>query len=78
MKYARELMELMAAYPGREWKMAQLVRHCTAARVMTIKETRANRKAVLRALEALAVTGAVLVRPPSAARGGYAHYRWRD
>lgn len=76
MLYARELIDFMGAYPGRDFKMAELVGHVAAGRALDLRQKRAVRKATLRAVEALASTGCVLVRPPRAARGGFAHYRW--
>ncbi len=68
----------MGAYPGRDFKMADLVRYVLDGRDVSLKEKRAIRKGTLRALEALSGTGCVLIRPPRASRGGYAKYRWVD
>lgn len=77
MKYVGELIGFMGAYPGREFRMSELVRHVSRAGSLTLKQRRAMRKAVLRAIEALIGTGTVLRRPATAKRGGYAKYRWR-
>lgn len=77
MLYAREVIELMAAYPGRDFRMVELVRYCAHGRELDLRGRRAVRKGVQRAVEALAATGVVLVRPPAVRRGGYAVYRWR-
>lgn len=77
MKHAKSLIELMAAYPGRDWKMSELVRYVSDGKELDLRARRAVRKGVLRALDALAATGCVLVRPPSVKRGGFAVYRWK-
>lgn len=38
MKYAREVIDLMAAFPGREFRMAEILRHVT--RGMSLSESR--------------------------------------
>jgi hypothetical protein len=76
--YVSEVVELMAAFPGRDFKMAYLVGYVANGRTLDLREKRAIRKAVHRAVDALASTGCILVRPPRASRGGFAHYRWRD
>lgn len=77
MKYAREVMELMAAFPGREFKVAGIVRYVTSGRALTLREGRSARKAVLRVLESLEGTGAVK-RRPAEARGSSANYAWAE
>ena len=32
MKYAKEVLDLMSAFPGREWRMAELVRDASGGR----------------------------------------------
>ena len=78
MLYVAEVVELMAAFPGRDFKMADLVGYIANGRALEIREKRAVRKAAHRAVDALASTGCILVHPPRASRGGYAHYRWKD
>lgn len=77
MLYARELIEFMGAFPGRDFKMADLVGYIANGRQLELREKRAVRKAAHRAVDALASTGCILVRPPRASRGGFAHYRWK-
>lgn len=75
MKYAAELIGLMAPYPGRPFKMDALVRHSTGARPLTDREREAARKAVRRALQALIEAGTVQQQsdaPKSAA------YEWKS
>lgn len=78
MLYAREVIELMGAYPGREFRMVQIVRYVTKNKHMDLRERRATRKAVLRALAAFAESGAVFVRPPEATRGAPVFYCWKS
>lgn len=77
MLYATEIIELMAAFPGRDFKMAHVVNYVIDGKEINLREKRAVRKAVIRAITALSSTGCVLIRPPRASRGGYANYRWR-
>lgn len=76
MRYALKVMELMAPFPGREFRMAGLVRYATAGRVMNERERRAARKAVHRVLKELVQNGSVLVSPAKV-RGEGANYAWR-
>lgn len=59
MKYAKEVIELLAAYPGKEFRMAQIVRHVT--RAMSLNETARNavRQGVLRVLASLEESGQI-------------------
>ncbi len=66
----------MAAYPGRDWKMKEIVRYVDP--VAEGKHRQRLRIGVIRVLHALSDTGAVLIRPPRASRGGTALYRWRS
>lgn len=74
MKYAKEVIELMAAFPGRDFKMIEIVRYVNAPR----SDRHKVRIGVSRVLKTLQDSGVVLVRPPRAIRGGYALYRWRE
>lgn len=78
MKFAPEIIQLMAAYPGRDFRMVQIVRYVTANKPMDLKARRTARKAVLRALEAFVETGSVLIKPPSASRGAPVFYAWKS
>lgn len=78
MLYARDVIDLLGAYPGRDWKMVEIVRHVSRGIEMNERQKRSIRKAVLRVMQALQSSGLVLVRPPTAARGGFAHYRWKS
>lgn len=76
MQYVREVMDLMAAFPGREFKMAGLVRYATGDKALDLKARRAARKAAMRVIKALVETGTVTVRP-AGPRGGGANYSWK-
>ena len=38
MKYAKEVLDLMSAFPGREWRMAELVRDASGGRELARRE----------------------------------------
>ena len=73
MKYAREVIDLMAAYPHRQWKMAELVRAALNGRPSSRIERDRARQGVLRVMKALEDAGK-LTRIPTAANG--ALYQW--
>jgi hypothetical protein len=56
--YCSELQDLMAAYPGREFKKAELVRYCAGCNLGP-RDYEAARKAVARVLAVLIETGSV-------------------
>ncbi|MDF3850691.1 hypothetical protein [Achromobacter denitrificans] len=78
MKFAKEVIGLMAAYPGRDFKMAELVRIATGARTLTVKERTSVRQGVLRAVNALIEHGQVLRRPSRPGVRNAAVYRWKS
>lgn len=78
MRYAREVIDLMGAYPGRDFRMIEILHYVTNGKTLSVREKRAMRKGVLRVVQQLSESGTVLVRPPSHARGGYAVYRWKS
>ena len=51
MKYAREVIDCMSAHPGREFKMAELIRYC-CGNVMGLQR-RAAHRAVWRVIQQL-------------------------
>lgn len=59
MKYAKEVIDLLAAYPGREFRMIQIVRHVSGARPLSIRQRNAVRQGVLRVLESLEESGQI-------------------
>lgn len=78
MLYARDIVELMGAYPGREFRMVHIVRYVSQGKQLALKERRAVRKAVQRALEAFAEAGSVRKNPPTASRGAPVFYVWKS
>ena len=76
MRFATEVIDLMAAFPGRLFRMQQLVRYATGGATLTQQDTKAARKALARVLDQLRETGNVEVIH-AAAKGGFAQYRWR-
>lgn len=59
MKYASEVIDLLAAYPGKEFRMAQIVRHVTKGRAVSPVRRHAIRKGVSRVLHELHDSGQV-------------------
>lgn len=76
MKYAHEVMDLLASYPGRDFRMEQVVRY-VAGPSLDQRKRRAVREAVRVVLGQLAESGCVIVTP-STRRGSFALYRWRE
>ncbi len=74
MKYAHEVMDLLAPYPGRQFRMAEIVRY--VAPRATGADRQRVRNGVLRVLESLCEHGSVEIEP-AACRGGFATYAWR-
>lgn len=74
MKYAHEVMDLMAPYPGRKFRMAEIVRyvdpHANGAARQRVH------KGVLRVLKSLHEHGQVEIEP-AAGLGGFASYAWK-
>lgn len=77
MKFAREVQDLMAAYPGREFRMMHIVRYVANGRTLDRKQRHSMKVGVWRVLLALAESGAITVRPPTAKIGGPAFYAWK-
>lgn len=73
MKYAREVIDLMGAYPGREFRMAEILRHVGRGRVLQPRERNAARQAVLRVLDQLCDGGQVTKESPAEKS---AYYVW--
>lgn len=59
MKYAHEILGLMRPYPGRTFRMAQLVREASKGEEITSRQKEAVRKGVRRVLDHLIETGQV-------------------
>lgn len=60
MKYASEILGLMRPYPGRAFRMSQLVREVTGGRTLTARQMEAVRKGVKRVLDDLILAGNVV------------------
>ncbi len=73
MKFAREVIDLMAAYPGREFRMAEILRHVARGRVLQVHERNAARQAVLRVLNQL-IDGGQITKQASTEKSAY--YTW--
>ena len=73
MKYADKVIELMASYPGREFRMVEIVRYVAPARPIN---RGAVREGVRLVLDSLAKCGSIVKHRPGQ-RGGFAVYRWR-
>lgn len=59
MKYAPEILGLMRPYPGRPFRMSQLVHEATGGRPLSPRQMEAVRKGVKRVLDHLIDTGHV-------------------
>lgn len=74
MKYAHEVIELLAPYPGRQFRMAEIVRYVAPQAAGADRQR--VRNGVLRVLESLEEHGSVEITP-AASRGGFATYAWQ-
>jgi hypothetical protein len=59
MWYAREIIDLMAAFPGRQVRIGEVASYVRGSRAMTHKQRHVMRDGVRRALLALEETGSV-------------------
>lgn len=60
MKYASEILGLMRPYPGREYRMAQIVREVSRGREISPAQRNAVREGVRRVLDSLCESGHVV------------------
>ena len=74
MKYAHEVIDLLAAHPGRRFKMRQILNH--VAPRANQRRLAIVRTGVWRALLALEESGQVVIIRP-AENGGHAEYFWQ-
>ena len=74
MKYAKEVIDLLAAYPGREFRMIQIVRHIDLGATGSARQR--VRNGVLRVLQSLEEHGQIECTPAEK-RGGYSTYAWK-
>lgn len=75
MLYARETIELMAAFPGREFRMAEIVNHVARGRPGSKQLRNRYRQGVRRVI--LALVDAKVAEFKQARRGGTTLYRWK-
>lgn len=69
------MIELMAAFPGREWRMQELVNHVAGGRPSGKQERNRVRQGVRRVAMALIEARAIEIKPARA--GGTTLYRWK-
>lgn len=77
MLYAPEVIELMAAFPGRDFRIGDVIRYVRNGKDQTACQVRAMREAVARVLAAFESTGSVTVIRPFTNQRGWAYYRWK-
>lgn len=75
MKFAKETIDLLAAYPGRKFRMVHIIRHVSQGRKICKQERNRIRWCVAEALKALSDGGQVTVTKPRT-QGGFALYGW--
>lgn len=75
MKFAAEIMALLAPYPGREFRMRQIVNY-VAPKKADERERKRVQMAVYRVLHTLADSGHVVIKERST-NGAPATYSWR-
>lgn len=75
MKYAKEAIDLMAAYPGRAFRMMEIVRHVSRGRALTKTEKTRIQRGIQRAMVALEEAGSVMISPSEGAWHGF-EYQW--
>lgn len=75
MKYAKEVMDLMAAYPGRQFRMQELVRYVEPRAVGNDRHR--VRTGIMRVLDHLESAGSVS-KLDADARGSFALYSWAE
>ena len=76
MKYAKEILDVMASYPDRDWRMIELV-NSVAGKDASQPERRAATMGIRRVLEALKKSRSILVRKPNKNNGHFYLYRLR-
>lgn len=77
MLYAREVIDLLAAFPDREWRMAEIVNHVARGRPSCKQQRDRVRQGVRRVLDELA-DARVVIRRPGRANTSPAMYQWRE
>lgn len=75
MLYAREVIDLLAAFPGREFRMVEIVNHVARGRPGSKQQRNRYRQGVRRVI--LALIDAKVAEFKPARRGGTTLYRWK-
>jgi len=76
MQYAHDVIDLLAALPTREFRMAEIVNHVAHGRPTSKQQRNRYRQGVRRVIIALIDAKAVEFKP--ARRGGTTLYRWKS
>lgn len=76
MLYAKEVIDLLACFPGREFRMIHIVRHVAKGRPSSIQQRDRLRRGILNVLHVLIDAG--VVRRRAGRRGQPAYYAWRE
>ena len=76
MKYAREVIDLMAAFPGRRFKVRQIVNH--AAPRATTQQRSSVRIGIHRVLRSLELSGQICSTRAEVGYGADGEYWWVD
>lgn len=75
MKYSSEVLALMPAFPGRKFKIEQLVRYATRGAPLSKRQRHAARICMKRLMDRLEAQGMVKVEAAQS-RGASAFYSW--
>ena len=76
MLYAREILELMGAYPGRDFRIKEIINYVKNGRELTPRARQSMHVAVFRVLRELEQSQSIEVRRTDK-NGGYSVYRWK-
>lgn len=75
MKYAKEILDLMPAYPGRKFRLVELVRHVSKGRAICQTEKTRLQRGIQRVMVEMARNGSVSIHEPE--KGGHGRqYEW--
>ncbi len=77
MKYAQEVIELMGAYPSRDFRMKEIVQY-VGGNALSSEERHRVRMQLANVIRELETMGCISRHPSASKRGGYALYRWRS
>jgi hypothetical protein len=76
-RFAKEVLELLTAFPDREWRLGQIVNHVARGRPTSKQARERYRKGVRRVMEALIESKTVEYRPGRTDKSPTL-YRWRN